>query len=261
MVHGKDGKGSEQKGKGRSSSSALADRSGYHERFGSQEAYARELRRCFNENDFEKPDWDNRHFRISKVLSYQLRHNNQNALTKEGYFSLDALASAMTLPLPIALATVVKFNEKGRFEFNAAFDQIRATQGHSHAGVDLQHSATLLKVGTEHAARFAPPWAIHGTTMRAWEKIRTSGQLIPGGDKGGRNENHFATTLPNDAEGSIISGLRQGAEIVIFLDTLQWMQSGMKLYLTTNNVALAADRVHSNFWLAVYRVATKTGLV
>ena len=169
--------------------------------------------------------------KIGKTLSFQLRHNDAVALTREGYLSLDALASEMSLPVPIALATVVKYNEKGRFEFSANYDQILATQGHSNPGVDLQHSATLLKTGTEHATRFAPPWAIHGTTAKAWDKIRTSGQLKPGGERGDRSEVHFATTLPNDNEGGIISGLRQGAEVVVFLDTLSWLQSGQSYIL------------------------------
>jgi hypothetical protein len=164
----------------------------------------------------------------------------------------------MSLPVPIALATVVKFNEKGRFEFNATYDQIRATQGHSNPGVDLQYSATLLKVGTEHATRFAPPWAIHVTTAKAWEKIRTSGRLRPGGERGDRNEIHFATTLPDDDAGGIISGLRQGSEIIIFLDTLNFLQNGNKLFLTVNHVALSPADIYSNYFLVAYHVATRT---
>jgi len=94
--------------------------------------------------------------------------------------------------------------------------------------------------------------------QKAWDKIRTSGRHRPGGERGDRNEIHYATTLPDDAAGGIISGLRQGAEIVIFLDTLSWLQSGMRLYLTVNHVALAPDDVHINFWLVVYHVASRT---
>ena len=131
MGYGKNGKGSGQKGKGNEKPSALADRSGYSSKFGDQETYSNELRRCFEENDFEKVEWENRHLRISKTLSFQLRHDNAVALSKEGFLSLDALASVMSLPVPIALATVVKYNEKGRFEFNATYDHFRATQGRS----------------------------------------------------------------------------------------------------------------------------------
>jgi hypothetical protein len=82
--------------------------------------------------------------------------------------------------------------------------------------------------------------------------------LRPGGERGDRNEIHFATTLPDDAAGGIISGLRQGSEIIIFLDTLNFLQNGSKLFLTVNHVALSPADIYSNYFLVAYQVATRT---
>lgn len=52
-----------------------------------------------------------------------------------------------------------------------------------------------------------------------------------------RNHIHFATGLPNDNK--VISGIRQDAEIVIYINLQLALLDGLKFYKSTNGVVLS----------------------
>ena len=67
---------------------------------------------------------------------------------------------------------------------------IRATQGHSIRGGALDDDAMLARVSVERA-RAELRYAVHGTSLRAWETIKTEGLL-----RMRRRHVHLAAALP-----------------------------------------------------------------
>lgn len=59
---------------------------------------------------------------------------------------------------------------------------------------------------------------IHGTTMKAWEHIKTQGLSVMN-----RNHIHFAVGLPNDP--NVSSGMRKTSDVFIYIN-LQAAQKG-----------------------------------
>lgn len=106
---------------------------------------------------------------------------------------------------------------------------IRANQGHSIA-VD---SAALL-VPITLAANNVPEIVVHGTYYGNYQSILDAGGL----KKMSRNHIHFSTGLPEDGKG-VISGMRNDAEILIYIDIRQSLEDGgMLWWLSENGVVL-----------------------
>jgi RNA:NAD 2'-phosphotransferase (TPT1/KptA family) len=103
--------------------------------------------------------------------------------------------------------------------------RVRACQGHSIGEVDdenlLQHLTW----------RNAPPVAVHGTSYRAWLKIKTSGL-----SRMGRNHVHMATALPNEHHG--VCGIRQNAAVLIYVDVMRAIVDGITVWQASNGVVL-----------------------
>ncbi|KAL3320609.1 tRNA 2'-phosphotransferase 1 [Cichlidogyrus casuarinus] len=123
---------------------------------------------------------------------------------------------------------VVNDNNKRRFEIRedpegSGRSQIRAVQGHSVEIRDLD-----LKTLTDPSAF---PEVIHGTYYRAWADIKNSGLC-----RMQRNHIHFAPgESPDDG---VVSGMRNSAEVLIFIDLPAAIKDGYQFFVSANNVIL-----------------------
>ena len=107
---------------------------------------------------------------------------------------------------------------------------IRANQGHSHAVSERISSEDIYtQIGTETEI----PVAIHGTTMNAWETIRTTGLK-----RMRRSHIHFAPGIVG-VDPEVRSGMRQSAPVHIYLDVAKCFAKGIKFYRSANNVILS----------------------
>jgi 2'-phosphotransferase len=106
---------------------------------------------------------------------------------------------------------------------------IRANQGHSIA---VDSSALLVPITI--AAGNVPEKVVHGTYYGNYQSIVESGGL----KKMGRNHIHFSTGLPEDGE-SVISGMRNDAELLIYIDIQRSLKDGgVSWWLSENGVVL-----------------------
>lgn len=105
---------------------------------------------------------------------------------------------------------------------------IRANQGHSIA---IESSALLSPITIE--AGNVPEQVIHGTYFAFYQRIMETGGL----QRMGRNHIHFSTGLPNDHR-AVISGMRNDAEILIYVDIKKSLEDGILWWLSDNGVVL-----------------------
>lgn len=111
-------------------------------------------------------------------------------------------------------------SDKQRFELDGA--EIRATQGHSMPGIELDLSP--LDCGEV-------PLAVHGTYYAVWEEIRRTGLK-----RMQRNYIHMAPDLPG--ESGVISGMRSSCQVLIWVDTRRAQEAGITFYRSKNGVIL-----------------------
>ncbi|XP_048559331.1 tRNA 2'-phosphotransferase 1-like [Triticum urartu] len=102
---------------------------------------------------------------------------------------------------------------------------IRANQGHT---VTTVTSESLLKpiLSADEVSV-----CVHGTYRKNVDSI-----LKYGLKRMARLHVHFSSGLPSD--GGVISGMRSGANILIYLNVRKALQDGMKLYISDNKVIL-----------------------
>ncbi|KAF7106299.1 hypothetical protein CFC21_107038 [Triticum aestivum] len=102
---------------------------------------------------------------------------------------------------------------------------IRANQGHT---VTTVTSESLLKpiLSADEVSV-----CVHGTYRKNVDSI-----LKHGLKRMARLHVHFSSGLPSD--GGVISGMRSGANILIYLNVRKALQDGMKLYISDNKVIL-----------------------
>ncbi|ETS80647.1 hypothetical protein PFICI_08176 [Pestalotiopsis fici W106-1] len=212
-----------------------------------------------------------RDLNISKALSMLLRHKAEEAgveLDSEGFARLDKVLQWSRIrslkPSFAEIKTAVADNAKQRFSMkpidgsddpdstNPADWLIRANQGHS-IKLDSEglHTPITLEAGN------IPDVVVHGTYFAFWPQIVNSGGL----KKMGRTHVHFGTGLPEDGNGNgqvhdaedenkenaakknakskVISGMRNDAEVLVFVDVAKSLEDGdMKWWLSSNGVVL-----------------------
>ena len=106
---------------------------------------------------------------------------------------------------------------------------IRANQGHSIA---IESAALLVPITLESGN--VPEIVVHGTYYAFYQPIVESGGL----KKMGRNHIHFSTGLPEDRQG-VISGMRNDAEILIYIDIEKSLRDGgVSWWVSENGVVL-----------------------
>ncbi|MGB7325232.1 MAG: RNA 2'-phosphotransferase [Rubripirellula sp.] len=169
----------------------------------------------------------------SKFLSLVLRHQPEvigMTLDAEGWLDINALIAAAnergtTLTLDL-LHEVVATNDKKRFALSDDGLRIRASQGHSVAGVDLKLTET------------APPETLyHGTVAAFIDSIRFTGL-----EKRSRNHVHLSA----DEATATKVGSRRGKPIILRVDAAAMNQAGHRFFLSANGVWLV-DAVPTSF--------------
>jgi putative RNA 2'-phosphotransferase len=169
---------------------------------------------------------------ISKFISLILRHKPETigiTLDTHGWANVAELIDGMkyngkTVELSDLVIVVVE-DSKGRYSFNEDRTKIRANQGHSIDGIDLE-----LEIVN---GRNLPLWLYHGTNSIFVEIIKQEG-LKPMG----RNHVH----LSEDIETANAVGnrrLKNDTETHIFkISTVEALNDGIVFYKSKNGVYL-----------------------
>jgi len=171
----------------------------------------------------------NREIKISKFLSYVLRHKPESiglTLNKNGWASVAEILNNSKLSFSIEeLKQVVENNDKKRFSFNEDLTRIKANQGHS------------VKIELEFQKIIPPETLYHGTAKRFIKSIQQQGLL-----KGERHHVH----LSKDIQTASSVGKRHGNVVILAINTKQIYQDGYQFYLSDNHVYLV-DYVSPNY--------------
>ena len=160
--------------------------------------------------------------KLSKYLSYLLRHHPEDAnlnMDKNGWVAVNELLSntkgKFTMEL---LEEIVNTDNKSRYAFNEDKTKIRANQGHSIDGIDLELEEMI-----------PPEILYHGTATRFLNSIMKEGIKS-------QTRNHVH--LSKDLETAITVGLRHGDAVILKIDTKKMNEDGHKFYLSKNGVWL-----------------------
>lgn len=174
----------------------------------------------------------NQHIKVSKFLSYVLRHKPEAIglkLDPEGWVRVDdltACAARQGRKLDRNLiAEVVAGNDKRRFAMDSKGNYIRANQGHS-IPVDL---------GLQPVQ--PPETLFHGTAASAFPSIRETGLQS-------RRRQHVH--LSPDRQTAIKVGRRHGQPMVLKVHSGEMNRAGHAFYLSQNGVWLV-DQVPPEF--------------
>ena len=170
--------------------------------------------------------------RVSKFMSLVLRHQPDVAglsLEKSGWVEVNDLLTGLAanerqISLE-ELQTVVRENDKGRFEFDESGQRIRARQGHS-VGVELRYTP-----------KTPPEILYHGTPEKFVDAIRRKGLL--------KQQRHHVH-LHADMKVASSVGQRRGKPIVLVIRSLAMHKRGRQFFVTSNNVWLT-DHVPPDF--------------
>jgi putative RNA 2'-phosphotransferase len=167
---------------------------------------------------------DDRAVRISKFLSFALRHKPEQIglrLSDSGWVSVEDLIVAsrrhgveFTLE---ELQNVVASNDKKRFSLSEDGLRIRASQGHS------------VKVDLGYPPNIPPEILYHGTAERFLASIKQQGLL-----KGKRHQVHLSA----DADVAVRVGQRHGRPVVLRIEAGRMHRDGFVFYLSANGVWL-----------------------
>ena len=184
--------------------------------------------------------------KLSKSLSWLLRHNidliypfleddKEVATAKTtGFVTCAAILKHPRFQSYTfqQIKQVCDLNDKQRFTLRQHPDypdkfQIRANQGHTIKSVNVE----LQKI---HSSKDLNHEVIHGTYRKNWNLILKSGGL----NRMKRNHIHFAKGLPGDT--GVISGMRQNAQVRIYIDVEKAINDGFEFYESSNGVILCA---------------------
>ncbi len=154
---------------------------------------------------------------VSRKLAFLLRHS-QDPL----YISLDggwAKVSAITQALNISRAQldeIVANDEKGRYMYDEHKQRIRACQGHSIPGVQVEMEQPE-----------PPEYLFHGTATRFLDTIMREGL---------RPMTRQWVHLSQDYATAVNVGSRHGTPIVLRINSRQLAADGYQLYRSLNGV-------------------------
>ncbi|KAJ8719869.1 hypothetical protein PYW08_012044 [Mythimna loreyi] len=172
---------------------------------------------------------------LSKSLSWLLRHGAVREgfeLSPEGYLDVNKILLHKTFRGKYNksdIERVVKNNDKQRFKLrrNPSTDclEIKANQGH-----------TITEVSDTELAPITEPkynTVIHGTYLKCWPQIKNEGL-----SRMKRKHIHLAKGTLEDA--SVISGIRRGTEVHIYIDLARALADAVKFYESENGVILTS---------------------
>ena len=168
--------------------------------------------------------------KVSKLLSYILRHNPQEfglTLDKEGFVDVDKLLESIRKKGPKRLKgidltkelldQVVAKNVKQRFAYNTDGTKIRANQGHS-VEVDIKYPVVE-----------PPEFLYHGSATQNVDAIM----------KGGiQSMTRLHVHMGDNVEKARSVGARHGTPVVFKIHANSMHHDGIEFYLTANKVWL-----------------------
>ncbi len=176
---------------------------------------------------------------LSKALSSLLRHKAVDVgipIRPDGFCLVShVLRAKVMLGASVAdVERVVRQSDKRRFELRTENGEllVRAAQGHSMRVVRDDQLLRSLRVDDNEL----PDVCVHGTFKRHLSSILCVG-LLAGGTSGSRNHVHFIPHEPGD--GRVISGLRDGNQIAIYLDLRAALGDGVPFFVSNNSVILS----------------------
>ncbi|XP_034037695.1 tRNA 2'-phosphotransferase 1 [Thalassophryne amazonica] len=197
---------------------------------------------------------ENRDVRLSKLMSYVLRHGaNQMGLNMgtDGFlFVEDLLAHPQFRSYSLEdVERVVTTNDKQRFKLRPHPEdgrlQIRANQGHSVQVMDLEMKPILAGYPD------CPAEAVHGSYLRNWSSIQQQGL-----SRMKRTHIHLAAGLPG--EDSVISGMRKDCDLAVFIDVPKALADGIEFFWSENEVLLttgdAEGKLHPKYFSRVLKL-------
>ncbi len=171
-----------------------------------------------------RPTNDPNHIRISKFLSFVLRHAPQSigvTLDDAGWVDVDLLlrrSRANGTEISRALLDeIVASNPKQRFSFSEDGARIRANQGHT-VTVDLAYAPSV-----------PPPVLYHGTPQKTVPLVRAGGLL-----KMARHHVHLSA----DVDTAKIVGSRRGKPSILRVDSARMHADGHVFHVSANGVWL-----------------------
>jgi len=153
----------------------------------------------------------------SKRLSYILRHCQEPLYVdlNGGWASVDTMLQLLNLTRE-ELDQIVTEDAKGRYSYDASGTRIRANQGHSIPGVELNMESPE-----------PPEYLYHGTATRFLDAILTEG-LKP-------MSRQWVHISP-DFETAVKVGKRHGKPVVLVMRARQFVADGNALYRSDNGV-------------------------
>lgn len=165
----------------------------------------------------------NREIKISKALSYWLRHHPEDigiSVDSSGWTDVKELINKARTKILFdfnELKTVVQNNDKKRFELSDDFCSIRASQGHS-VDVDIDFDEVV-----------PPQFLYHGTPRKNVDSIFDNGI-----NKGNRTHVHLSL----DIETASAVGSRRGEFEILKVEAMRMRADGIKIYISKNGVYL-----------------------
>lgn len=151
-----------------------------------------------------------------KHLAFLLRHDTEYKFDEHGWREVSDLIKNQGYTMK-ELEEIVETNNKKRYEFSEDKRKIRARQGHS------------IPVDVELKEAIPPDILYHGTSKDFVHSIWENGI---------KKMSRLYVHLSGDEETARKVGKRHGYPVVIFINTKQMREDGVKFYLSNNNVWL-----------------------
>lgn len=178
----------------------------------------------------------NNKIKISKRMSYELRHNKNIGIKMDsaGYVNLKDFAEKINSSIKI-IKTIVEEDPKKRYSIKKIknIDNIRANQGHS---IETNLSDLLMPITLETS----PKYIVHATKLKNIKSIYRNGL-----DKINRTHIHFS---PDEDS---VTLRRHGVDCLILVDIKRAISEGVNFFISENNVILCSDNIPSKYFFRV----------
>ena len=191
---------------------------------------------------------DRRRTQLSKALTFVLRHKAAEyglTVAPDGYVDVDSLLRSPPLallhPSMAEVRSVVDLCAKQRFSLITRDGRclIRANQGHTLPTVALDDAQLLTPITLQQVKDGRFPFAVHGTTARAWALIEQCGHL----SRMDRKHIHLASVDWEDT--SMVSGMRRSSDVLLYVDLRKAMEDGgLSFFISANHVILTPGDEH-----------------
>lgn len=166
--------------------------------------------------------------KLSIYISFILRHKPEELnleMDKKGFVDVEELLSGMNKSgrnIDIdSLMKIVEEDKKNRYSFNENLTKIRANQGHSIEGLDLD-----LKLVSDVEVLY------HGTSESSLSSIMKYGIL---------KQKRAFVHLSKDICTALEVGRRHGEPTILKINSSKMIEDGVPIYISSNNVYLVEN--------------------